>query len=124
MLTMRGFAGAAGVAGKRAPHRMGRSTGFIARRQGAGIVQSFLDRIAIGPLPAHRDFPARQELSARAGMTSSQCFGARQPMPMIRANGTALYYEDTGDSGAPVVFSHGLLWNSSLFAPQIAVLKD
>jgi len=45
-------------------------------------------------------------------------------MPMIRANGTALYYEDTGGSGAPVVFSHGLLWNSSLFAPQIAVLKD
>ena len=45
-------------------------------------------------------------------------------MPMIRANGTALYYEDTGDFGAPVVFSHGLLWNSALFAPQIAVLKD
>jgi|SRR6478735_1769720 len=45
-------------------------------------------------------------------------------MPMIRANGTALYYEDTGGSGAPVVFSHGLLWNSALFAPQIAVLKD
>jgi 3-oxoadipate enol-lactonase len=45
-------------------------------------------------------------------------------MPMIRANGTALYYEDTGGSGAPVVFSHGLLWNSSLFAPQIAVLKE
>lgn len=45
-------------------------------------------------------------------------------MPMIRANGTALYYEDTGGSGAPVVFSHGLLWNSTLFSPQIAVLKN
>jgi 3-oxoadipate enol-lactonase len=45
-------------------------------------------------------------------------------MPMIRANGTALYYEDTGGSGAPVVFSHGLLWNTALFAPQIAVLKN
>jgi 3-oxoadipate enol-lactonase len=45
-------------------------------------------------------------------------------MPMIRANGTALYYEDTGGGGMPVVFSHGLLWNSSVFAPQIAVLKD
>ena len=45
-------------------------------------------------------------------------------MPMIRANGTALYYEDTGGSGAPIVFSHGLLWNTTLFAPQIAVLKD
>ena len=45
-------------------------------------------------------------------------------MPMIRVNGTALYYEDTGGSGAPIVFSHGLLWNTTLFAPQIASLKD
>jgi 3-oxoadipate enol-lactonase len=45
-------------------------------------------------------------------------------MPMIRANGTSLYYEDTGGTGAPVVFSHGLLWNTTLFAPQIAALKD
>jgi 3-oxoadipate enol-lactonase len=43
---------------------------------------------------------------------------------MIRANGTALYYEDTGGAGSPIVFSHGLLWNTTLFAPQIAVLKD
>jgi 3-oxoadipate enol-lactonase len=45
-------------------------------------------------------------------------------MPMIRANGTTLYYEDTGGTGVPVVFSHGLLWNTTLFAPQIAVLRD
>ena len=45
-------------------------------------------------------------------------------MPMIRANGTALYYEDTGGSGAPVIFSHGLLWNTTLFAAQIAALKN
>ena len=45
-------------------------------------------------------------------------------MPMIRANGTALYYEDTGGTSVPVVFSHGLLWDTKLFAPQIAVLKD
>lgn len=45
-------------------------------------------------------------------------------MPMIRANGAALYYEDTGGAGMPVVFSHGLLWDTKLFAPQIAVLKD
>jgi 3-oxoadipate enol-lactonase len=45
-------------------------------------------------------------------------------MPMVRANGTALYYEDTGGTGAPVVFSHGLLWDRTLFAPQIAVLKS
>ncbi len=45
-------------------------------------------------------------------------------MPTIRANGTSLYYEDTGGGGAPVVFSHGLLWDFTLFAPQIAALKD
>jgi len=45
-------------------------------------------------------------------------------MPMIGVNGTALYYEDTGGSGAPIVFSHGVLWNNTLFAPQIAALKD
>jgi 3-oxoadipate enol-lactonase len=45
-------------------------------------------------------------------------------MPMIRANGAALYYEDTGGDATPVLFSHGLLWNTTLFAPQVAVLKD
>ncbi len=44
-------------------------------------------------------------------------------MPMIRLNGTAIYYEDTGGCGAPIVFSHGLLWNTTIFAPQIAALK-
>jgi pimeloyl-ACP methyl ester carboxylesterase len=45
-------------------------------------------------------------------------------MAMIQVNGTSLYYEDTGGAGTPIVFSHGLLWNTELFAPQIAVLKD
>jgi 3-oxoadipate enol-lactonase len=44
-------------------------------------------------------------------------------MPMIRANGTAIYYEDTGGSGTPIVFSHGLLWSTRLFAPQVGELK-
>jgi hypothetical protein len=67
--------------------------------------------------------PVRQGLSARA---SGEFIATllEQTMPMIRANGTALYYEDTGGPGSPVVFSHGLLWNTGLFAPQIAVLKD
>ena len=42
----------------------------------------------------------------------------------LRVNGTAIYYEDTGRNASPIVFSHGLLWNSELFAPQIAVLRD
>jgi 3-oxoadipate enol-lactonase len=37
---------------------------------------------------------------------------------------TAIYYEDTGRYAPPIVFSHGLLWNSELFAPQVAALKD
>jgi 3-oxoadipate enol-lactonase len=45
-------------------------------------------------------------------------------MATIRVNGTSLYYEDSGGGGAPIVFSHGLLWNTALFAPQIAALKE
>jgi 3-oxoadipate enol-lactonase len=60
----------------------------------------------------------------RPASSKSKCSGVNSSMPMIRANGTALYYEDTGGAGAPIVFSHGLLWNTTLFAPQIAVLKD
>ena len=45
-------------------------------------------------------------------------------MPMLRVNGTELYYEDTGGSGPAILFSHGLFWDSSLFAPQIAALKS
>ena len=43
-------------------------------------------------------------------------------MPMIRVNGTSLFYEDTGGSGTPIVFSHGLLWSSRLFAAQMVAL--
>ena len=45
-------------------------------------------------------------------------------MPMLRVNGTELYYEDTGGRGPTILFSHGLLWDTSLFAPQIAALKS
>ncbi|MCS6901064.1 MAG: alpha/beta fold hydrolase, partial [Myxococcales bacterium] len=46
-------------------------------------------------------------------------------MPMISVNDTLLYYEDTGpgSTGQTVAFSHGLLWNTELFAPQIAALR-
>jgi pimeloyl-ACP methyl ester carboxylesterase len=46
-------------------------------------------------------------------------------MPTISVNGTHLYYEDTGpgSTGQTVVFSHGLLWNTELFSPQIAALR-
>lgn len=49
-------------------------------------------------------------------------------MAMVDVNGTSLYVEDTGvpaggAAGPVVVFSHGLLWNTELFAPQIAALR-
>jgi 3-oxoadipate enol-lactonase len=46
-------------------------------------------------------------------------------MATIEVNGTTLYYEDTGpgSTGETIVFSHGLLWNTTLFAPQIAALR-
>ena len=45
-------------------------------------------------------------------------------MPMLRVNGTELYYEDTAGRGAAILFSHGLFWDASLFAPQIKALKS
>ena len=45
-------------------------------------------------------------------------------MPMLRVNGTELYYEDTGGRDPAILFSHGLFWDTSLFAPQIAALKS
>lgn len=47
-------------------------------------------------------------------------------MPTLAVNGTELYYEDTGpgSTGETIAFMHGLLWDASLFAPQIAALRD
>jgi pimeloyl-ACP methyl ester carboxylesterase len=47
-------------------------------------------------------------------------------MATIEVNGTELYYEDTGPgtSGETIVFSHGLLWGTELFAPQVAALRE
>lgn len=45
-------------------------------------------------------------------------------MPFLDVNGTRLYYEDTGGSGEPVVFSHGLLWSGRMFDKQVAGLKS
>jgi 3-oxoadipate enol-lactonase len=46
-------------------------------------------------------------------------------MSTLEINGTTLYYEDTGagSTGQTIAFSHGLLWSTELFAPQIAVLR-
>ncbi|MCY1040893.1 alpha/beta fold hydrolase [Corallococcus sp. bb12-1] len=44
-------------------------------------------------------------------------------MPMRSVNGTRLYYEDTGGPGDVIVFSHGLLWSTRLFDPQVEALR-
>jgi 3-oxoadipate enol-lactonase len=46
-------------------------------------------------------------------------------MAMIEVNGTSLFVEDTGpgSTGETIAFSHGLLWGTELFAPQIAALR-
>jgi 3-oxoadipate enol-lactonase len=46
-------------------------------------------------------------------------------MPMLQVNATSLHYEDTGaaETGETVAFMHGLLWNTELFAAQIAALR-
>lgn len=46
-------------------------------------------------------------------------------MATIEIDGTSLYYEDTGpgSTGETIAFSHGLLWGTELFAPQIAALR-
>ena len=46
-------------------------------------------------------------------------------MATFDLDGTSLYYEDTGpgSTGETIAFSHGLLWGTELFAPQIAALR-
>lgn len=46
-------------------------------------------------------------------------------MPHLRINGTRLFYEDTGGGDRPtLIFSHGLLWDTRLYEPQIAHFAD
>lgn len=47
-------------------------------------------------------------------------------MATFDIDGTPIYYEDTGpgSTGETLVFSHGLLWGTELFAPQVAAFRD
>ena len=45
-------------------------------------------------------------------------------MPHARINGQRLYYEDSGGDGPAILFSHGLLMDCSMFAPQVQALAD
>jgi pimeloyl-ACP methyl ester carboxylesterase len=45
-------------------------------------------------------------------------------MAFADVNGQHLYYEDSGASGPPVIFSHGFLMDHEMFGPQVAELGD
>jgi 3-oxoadipate enol-lactonase len=43
-------------------------------------------------------------------------------MAFADVTGVSLFYEDSGGPGTPVIFSHGLLMSSAMFAAQVAAL--
>jgi len=45
-------------------------------------------------------------------------------MPIARANGQGIHYEDSGGSGPPVLFLHGFLMDRRMFDPQVEALAD
>lgn len=47
-------------------------------------------------------------------------------MPTIPINGTVISYEDTGprEGAETILFSHGLLWSSAMWAAQVAEFRD
>lgn len=45
-------------------------------------------------------------------------------MPYADVNGQRLYFEDTGGEDDVIVFSHGLLMDHEMFAPQVDALSD
>ena len=44
-------------------------------------------------------------------------------MPQIAVGGTRLYVEDTGGTGPPVLFSHGLLYSCRMWDAQVPALR-
>ena len=44
-------------------------------------------------------------------------------MPRMQVEGAELHYEDTGGSGTPVVFAHGLLWSGAMYRFQVEALR-
>lgn len=45
-------------------------------------------------------------------------------MPYAKLRGQNLYFEDTGGEGTAIVFSHGLLMDHEMFAPQVAAMRE
>lgn len=45
-------------------------------------------------------------------------------MPYAHVNGQQLYFEDTGGDKPALIFSHGLLMDHEMFAPQVEAFRD
>jgi len=45
-------------------------------------------------------------------------------MPIVDLGGHRIFYEDTGDDKPVIAFSHGLLMDHSMFAPQIEAFRE
>jgi pimeloyl-ACP methyl ester carboxylesterase len=45
-------------------------------------------------------------------------------MPYANINGQHLFFEDTGGTGPAIIFAHGILLDGTMFAPQVAALRD
>jgi len=45
-------------------------------------------------------------------------------MPYLERSGVRLFYEDTGANGPAVAFSHGILMDHEMFAPQVEFLSQ
>lgn len=45
-------------------------------------------------------------------------------MPKLKLNNCEIYYEESGRGDEAVVFSHGLLWSTRLYDPQVAALSS
>src|SRR5437773_7474233 len=45
-------------------------------------------------------------------------------MPSIRVNGAEIFYREEGSGPEAVLFAHGVLWSSEMFAAQMAALRD
>jgi pimeloyl-ACP methyl ester carboxylesterase len=52
------------------------------------------------------------------GVTAS----SEEAMPFADVNSQHIYFEDSGGSGAAVIFSHGYLMDHEMFAPQVSAL--
>ena len=45
-------------------------------------------------------------------------------MPFASINGQQIFYQDSGGDAPAIVFSHGLLMDHEMFAPQVAAFQD